>query len=161
MRTPVLALVLIALAAPAPATDFVLGLGYTDFSGANPNDNAVLGLEVQSAPLRSFLGADWSLGAAIDLHEAGGYWLGAGPAGLWQRRNDWFIEASVMPGYFEPGGSGNRLGSHFEIRSLIGVGRWLNDRLAVSVAFAHKSNAGTSSSNPGANSFLLRTRWRF
>lgn len=161
IRATALALALLTPAAPALAADFILGLGYTDFSGSSPNDNAVLGLEVQSDPLRRFLGADWSAGAAIELHEAGGYWLGAGPAAIWRRSDDWFIEASVMPGYFEPGGSGNRLGSHFEIRSLIGVGRKLNDRLSVSVAFAHKSNAGTSSDNPGANSFLLRTRWHF
>ena len=71
IRASALAFALLTPAAPALATDFILGLGYTDFSGLSPNDNAVLGLEVQSDPLRRFLGADWSAGAEIDLHEAG------------------------------------------------------------------------------------------
>lgn len=161
MRTYLLALAMLALATPAPAADVVVGLGYSDFSDDDHDDGARLDLEVYSDPFASLLGADWSIGAAIALHEAGGYWVGAGPSAVWGLRSNWFIEASVMPGYYEQAGSVNDLGSDFEIRSLIGIGRKLNRRVSVSLAATHTSNAGTGSDNPGVNSVLLRTRWHF
>ena len=61
-----------------------------------------------------------------------------------------------MPGAFFEGESRNDLGSEFEIRSLIGVGYRLDNGDSISLAVTHKSNASTSSFNPGVNAVLLR-----
>lgn len=145
----------------ATAADVVIGLGYSDFSDAAADDSATLEVEIHSEPIWHFAGADWSLAAAVLAHSEGDFFVGAGASALWPLRNRWFVEASVMPGYFDDAGGANSLGSDFEIRSLLGVGRQINDRLALSLAVAHKSNASTSSRNPGVNTVSLRTRWSF
>lgn len=161
MRALGLALALIVLPLAAPAGDIVIGLGYTDFSDDGANDSPVIELELHSDPLWQFGGGNWSLGTALTADGEGDFFVGAGPSVLWPLRNRWFVEASVMPGYYDAAEADNSLGGHFQIRSLIGVGRAVSDRVAVSVAFSHKSNAGTDDHNPGGNAITLRTRWSF
>ncbi len=145
----------------APAADVVVGLGYADFSDQAADDSAFLELELHSAPLWHFAGADWSLAGAVAVHGEGDVFVGVGPAALWPLGNRWFVEASVMPGFFEDAGGANSLGSDFEIRSLLGIGRHINDRLSLSLAASHKSNANLSDRNPGVNALSLRARWAF
>lgn len=145
----------------APAADAVIGLGYSDFSDDAASDSAILELELHSDPIWHFAGADWSVAGAVVAHAEGDFFIGAGPAALWPLRNRWFVEASVMPGYFDDAGGANSLGSDFEIRSLLGVGRQISDRLSLSLAVTHKSNAGSSDRNPGVNAVSLRSRWSF
>ncbi|MCT8328465.1 acyloxyacyl hydrolase [Albidovulum sediminis] len=157
------ALIALALAGPIPAAaaDLVFGLGYSDFNEPAASNSAILELEVHSRPRWHFAGADWSIAAAIVAHSEGDLFIGGGPAALWPLRDRWFVEASVMPGYFRDSGDGNDLGSNFEIRSLVGIGRRLNDTTAISLALTHKSNAGTSERNPGVNAVSLRLRRSF
>lgn len=145
----------------APATDAVIGLGYADFSDDAAVDSAILELELHSNPFGRFAGADWSIAGAIVAHSEGDFFVGIGPAAIWSLRNRWFVEASVMPGYFDNAVAANLLGSDFEIRSLLGVGRQISDRLSLSLAVSHKSNADISDRNPGANAVSLRSRWSF
>lgn len=161
MKPLILSLALLCVPLSSSAQEVVLGLGYSDFSGAGSTDSAVATIEVHSAPKWRFAGADVSLAGAVDLHRRSEFWAGAGVAAVWPLKRNWFVEASVMPGYYEPGNSGNYLGSHFEIRSLLGLGIRLNDNLAVSLAATHKSNAGTGDRNPGVNALMLRTRIAF
>lgn len=161
IRTLALATALALLPLAAAAADVVVGLGYSDFSDPAADDSAILELELHSNPLWHFVGADWSLAGAVVAHAEGDVFVGVGPAALWPLGNRWFVEASVMPGYFEEAGGANSLGSDFEIRSLLGIGRRINDRLSLSLAASHKSNANTSSRNPGVNSLGLRARWAF
>lgn len=158
MKPLILSLALLCAPLSAAAQEFVLGLGYSDFSGAGSTDSALASIEAHSAPKWRFAGADVSLAGAADLNKRSEFWVGAGVAAVWPLKSNWFVEASVMPGYYDSGNSGNSLGSHFEIRSLLGLGVRLNDNLAVSLAASHKSNAGTADSNPGVNSLILRTR---
>lgn len=149
----------IALAAPMPAAagDLVLGLGHADFK--DPATFVVL--EVHSRPHWRFAGADWSLAVAISDDNEGDVFVGVGPAGLWQLPDRWFIEASVMPGYFNQGNDANDLGSEFEIRSLLGIGRKVSNGLSLSLALSHTSNADTAKHNPGVNQLSVRLRRSF
>ncbi len=151
------------LAGPAPAAagDLVLGLGYSDFNEPAAMNSAILELEVHSRPRWHFAGADWSIAAAIVAHSEGDLFIGGGPAAVWPLRDRWFVEASVMPGLFRDSGDGNDLGSTFEIRSLLGVGRRISDTLSLSLALTHKSNASTAERNPGVNAVSLRLRRSF
>lgn len=155
----VMASAFLALAAPTPAAagDLVLGLGYADFN----DPAAVATLEVHSRPYWRFAGADWSIAGAISDDDAGDFFIGVGPAGLWQLRDHWFFEASVMPGYFSEGDDANDLGSEFEIRSLLGIGRKVSEGLSLSLAVSHKSNAGTAERNPGVDELSVRLRRSF
>ena len=161
MRPLALAALLALPPLAAPAADAVIGLGYSDFSDDAAENSAIVELELHSDPLWHFAGADWSVAGAVVAHAEGDLFIGAGPAAIWPLRNRWFIEASVMPGYFEDAGGANSLGSDFEIRSLLGVGRQISDRLSLSLAVTHKSNAGASDRNPGVNAVSLRSRWSF
>lgn len=155
----VIASTVLAFAAPMPAVagDLVLGLGYADYN----EPAAVVTLEVHSRPRWQFAGADWSLAAAISSDTEGDFFVGVGPAGLWQLRDRWFVEASVMPGYFSEGTDANDLGSEFEIRSLVGIGRKVSDEVSLSLAISHKSNAATAERNPGVDELSVRLRRSF
>lgn len=146
---------------PAQPAEFVIGLGFSSFSAADADNGATVEIEAHTDPLWRWAGADWSLGAAVELHADRQFWVGAGVSARWAIGQRWFVEASVMPGYYDPGTSGNDLGGPFEIRSLAGIGRKLNDRVSVSLAVSHTSNANTSRRNPGVNILSLRTSWAF
>jgi len=161
MKFLLLPLVLLCSDVPSLAQDVVVGIGYSSFLKSGARDSGIFGFEVHSRPKWRLAGADLALAAAVDLHGRDEYWVGAGVSAVWGLRRDWFVEASVLPGYYDPGRSGNSLGSHFEIRSLVGVGVALNERLSVSLAFTHKSNAGTANINPGVNALMLRSRISF
>ncbi|GAB4387524.1 acyloxyacyl hydrolase [Albidovulum sp.] len=158
-----LAALLVLPPAAAQAADVVIGLGYSDFNDARADDSAILELELHSDPIWHFAGADWSIAGAVVAHARGDVFVGAGPAAIWQMRNRWFVEASVMPGHFDAASGANSLGSDFEIRSLLGIGRAIGEGTSLSLAITHKSNAGSSSSgrNPGVNALSLRLRRSF
>ena len=67
----------------------------------------------------------------------------------------WFSEISLMPGIYKDWG-GSDLGSEFQVRSLIAIGKRFKNGQAVSLALTHKSNASTAARNPGVDSLLLR-----
>ncbi len=95
-------------------------------------------------------------GTALSLHENGDFHIGLGVVGLYALNERWFVEGSVMPGYFNPSIDLNDLGGDFQIRSLLGLGYALDNGNSVSLAITHKSNASTNDDNPGVNAVLLR-----
>jgi lipid A 3-O-deacylase len=151
----------LALTGPASGQEWVFGAGYADFAREASNDEAVLVLEYHNAPF--YLWGDLDLGFAgvLVAHTDGVLFGGAGISGIYDLPARWFIEGSVMPGYYSRASSNNDLGSQFEIRSLLGLGYTLGSGSRVSVALTHKSNASTASENPGVNSIQLRYRRRF
>lgn len=144
---------------PAMPADLVFSIGAADFSANGSDDTGFLTAEHYSDPIWRFLGADWSLGVAAMADFEGDLYVAVGPAAMWSLQNDWFVEASIMPGYYHSNDDNQSLGNDFEIRNLIGVGRKVSDRLAVSVAISHTSNADVGDSNPGMNALSLRARW--
>lgn len=87
--------------------------------------------------------------------------VGIGLFALYDFRDQWFIEASLMPGAYFNGTEGNWLGGHFQIRNLVALGYAVDDRHSLSFAFMHLSNADTTEFNPGMNALLLRWHRRF
>lgn len=152
---------LVCLASPATARDLVLSLGYGQFSAEGDREVAMLGIEAHTDRRGGFLGARWGLGVAGTFDDDGAVWVGLGPSAEWDLGRGWFVEASVMPGYYNGGSGGIDLGSELEIRSLIGIGREIGARSALSLALSHKSNADIGDINPGMNSLSLRLHWRF
>ncbi len=146
---------------PAQAADWVLGVGYSDFSGDRAEDAVALTVEVHGAPRWVFgsVAVGFAAGAMID--DIGDAWVGVGLSGLASLGDRWFVEASLMPGLYEEGQGRNDLGDAVEFRSLIGLGYALDPDTRLSVAVDHRSNAGLGDDNPGVNTFSLRVRRAF
>lgn len=161
MRFTLAFIILMAGAAQVQAQEWVLGLGYADFSNGASEDQGLIDLELHAVPFYESgrFQAGWA--GAVSVHFNGDFFVGAGLAGMLTFKGGWFLEGSVMPGYYRPSTPLNDLGSDFEIRSLLGVGYTLNSGDRVSLALTHKSNAATSSVNPGVNSIELRLRKQF
>lgn len=147
---------LAASAFSASAQEVVLGAGYSDFHREASEDGAVFSVDYLHTPFYEGqrVSARWAGG--FDVQETGDVYAGIGISGTFALRNDWFIETSVMPGAYFEGKDENDLGSAFEIRSLLAVGKRLENGQAVSLAISHKSNASTADENPGVNSLTLR-----
>ncbi|MEP2889515.1 acyloxyacyl hydrolase [Tateyamaria sp.] len=155
LRSASLACALSFLALPAASQEITLGLGVTDFSESG-DDSAVFDFEYRHSSFFERRRFSAAFGVNASVSAEGDLFVGAG---LWNRvqfDNGVFIDSSIMPGFYEEGTAGNDLGQTFEIRSLLGVGYKFDNGRAISAAIAHKSNAGLSDDNPGANSYSIR-----
>jgi lipid A 3-O-deacylase len=141
------------------AADLVVSFGQSDFVLKGAEDDKIYGAEVHLDPFARWRGAEFSFAAAADVHDTGTFWVGAGVSAVRPFGNGWFVEASLMPGYFEPKQVQQDLGSALEFRSLLGVGRRISNQASISLAVSHKSNAGTAANNPGVNLIRLRLRY--
>ncbi|UWQ29393.1 acyloxyacyl hydrolase [Leisingera sp. M523] len=145
-----------AAAMPAAAQEVTLGLGYSNYSRAGSEDSALFAAEYLHAPFHEGRLLSTRFGAVLEVQETGDVFAGVGISGVVDLKNNWFIETSVMPGAYHESSLGNDLGSTFEIRSLLAVGKRFHNGKAVSLALSHKSNASTADQNPGVNSLTLR-----
>ena len=145
----------------AMAEAWIFGVGVNDFTELSTKDRAIGSIEYQTDSVTQIWGVDTSLAVAASFHASRDIWAGFGLAAFYPLQNKWFVEGSVMPGFYFHEDPSNDLGSRFEIRSLIGIGRQISDSTALSVAITHKSNAGTSDVNPGVNALLVRLRYAF
>ena len=159
LKPLILAACLALSPASARATDLVLSFGPSDFVLEHAEDDNVVGLEAHLPAFAEWGGISFSVAGAADMHETGTYWVGAGISAVRPLGEAWFLEASLMPGYFRASRKAQDLGSGLEFRSLVGIGRRLSDRVSLSLAVSHKSNAGTSTRNPGVNLIRLRLRY--
>ena len=148
---------------PAAAAEVVFGLGYTDFTTNAAENSTLAEVEIHGDPFTRIGEVDLSWAAAVAVHQSDDYWIGAGISGLYEfgTNRDWFIEASAMPGCYHADEEANDLGSNFEARLLLGIGRRIRPNNRLSVAFEHKSNDSTAKRNPGVNSVALRIRRSF
>ena len=145
----------------APAQTIVFGAGYADFSEDQSVDQAIFSLEYQHRPFHEATRFSATWGGALSVDEDGDTHIGLGLIGLYTFADRWFLEGSVMPGYYDQSNVLNDLGGSFQIRSLFGIGYTLNNGNAVSLAITHKSNASTQEENPGVNAFLVRYHYAF
>lgn len=136
--------------------DFVVGVGPTDF---DDDDVAVFELEYHSKPIWNIGRTDISVSGAVVVGSEGNFFVGGGVSAQRPLSNDWFIEASFAPGYYEDGGPTTDLGNDLEFRTLIGVGRSLANGTKLSVGLSHISNGGLGDNNPGVNAVTLRFRF--
>ncbi len=153
---PILALAAGLFASAATAGDFVVGLGPTDFDDTSVN---ALELEYHTDPIWNFRIADVSVGGAAIIYDEGSFFVGAGVSAVRSLKNNWFIEASFMPGYYDNNEPETDLGNDLEFRSMIGFGREFSNGTRVSLGVSHISNASLGDSNPGVNTLTLRFRF--
>ncbi|MEM8631558.1 MAG: acyloxyacyl hydrolase [Pseudomonadota bacterium] len=139
----------------------VLGLGYNSFSAQDGDDSGALALEIHGDPFWQWGSADFSLAGGAEITGEGDFWIGAGVSVFVPISGQWFFEASVMPGYYDPGTIGNDLGYDLEFRSLGGIGYAFENGYKLSLAIDHKSNASLGDENPGVNTVSLRVRREF
>ncbi|PRZ50178.1 acyloxyacyl hydrolase [Tritonibacter scottomollicae] len=140
----------------AQAQELVFGFGHADFLAEQADDGAYLSADYLGTRDWRLLGFDAGLGVTALVHETGDIFLGGGLQAQRDLGQRWFIEASVMPGAFFEGEKANDLGSTFEIRSLVGIGRELRGGRRLTLAFTHISNASIGDQNPGLNAISLR-----
>jgi hypothetical protein len=140
----------------ASAGDFVVGLGAADF-----DDTAITAFELEyhTDPIWRFRVADVSVAGAAVVYDEGNFFVGVGVSAIRNLKNNWFIEASFMPGYYDSNGPETELGNDLEFRSMIGLGREFSKGVRMSVGLSHISNGGLGDSNPGANALTLRFRF--
>ena len=95
-----LSAVLALSAGMAHAQSIVLGAGFADFSDRDSDDHALVALEYQHRPFHQATRFSVGWGAALSIDEAGDTHIGAGLVGLYSLNDRWFLEGSVLPGYF-------------------------------------------------------------
>lgn len=151
------AVALVLSATAAHAADWVVGLGTTEFSRDGASDAAIATLELHATPRARAGPFNIALAAGIEVDAEGDYWIGAGVSARAPIRNSrWVFELSLMPGFYDDAIAENDLGGNLQFRSLVGLGFRLDNGSVVSIAASHKSNAGLSGENPGANAIMLR-----
>jgi hypothetical protein len=161
MKKTATTLALLLAAQTAQAQSLVFGAGYSDFSNSAAEDEAAFALEYHHRPFHKATRFSASWGAALTVDTASNVHIGIGLIGLYTFAERWFVEGSVMPGYFSESDELNDLGGEFQIRSLLSLGYTLDNGNKVSFAITHKSNASTNIENPGVNSALLRYHYQF
>jgi hypothetical protein len=149
------------VATTAQAQSIILGAGYADYSSSNSEDLGIISLEYQHRPFHEATRFSATWGGTVSVTEDGDTHVGAGLIGIYTFADRWFVEGSVMPGYYDESNARNDLGGSFQIRSLLGIGYTLDSGNKVSVAVTHKSNASTQEDNPGVNALLVRYHFAF
>ncbi|MGR3617538.1 MAG: acyloxyacyl hydrolase [Paracoccaceae bacterium] len=147
---------LTAFSTPVLSQSLVLGAGFADFSSSRSADDAVASVEYHHTPFHERPRFRAGVGGSLSVHLNGDVHIGAGLYGVYDLADRWFIEGSVMPGFFVAADQFNDIGGEFQIRSLLGVGYTFDNGNSLSLAVTHKSNASTSAFNPGVNAVLVR-----
>lgn len=141
---------------PAQSQELIVGGGFADYSASHSKDTGIFSAEYHFSPQLNKGNTRIGFGGSVSIFGTEDIHLGFGPVAVFDLNKNWFIEASVMPGLYFNNEERNDLGSSFEIRSLLSVGKQLKNGHAVSLALTHKSNASTAPQNPGVNAVLLR-----
>lgn len=161
MRSLLVSVAILAAASAAQAQSLIFGAGYADYSDSQSVDQAIFSLEYQHRPFHQATRFSATWGGALSVDKDGDTHVGVGLIGIYTFADRWFLEGSVMPGYYNESNALNDLGGNFQIRSLFGVGYTLNSGNKISMAITHKSNASTQDDNPGVNSLLVRYHYGF
>lgn len=157
MKIAYLALLACLSATQIEAQELVVGLGYTDFNDNAADNGGVLEVEYHFAPRWQLGGGDVYFAVAAMTDDPGDYFIGAGLGAEFPLGDaGWFLQGSVIPGYYDASGAGNDLGSDLEFRSSLALGYRMQSGWALSAAATHISNAGIGDANPGLTMATLR-----
>jgi hypothetical protein len=93
----------------------------------------------------------------VSVSGNGASWVGAGFKWTSEGIIDgpFFVETSLMPGYFYRG-DGPDIGGHLHFRSAFGIGYQFDNEATLSVLYDHRSNADTQDLNPGLETIAVR-----
>lgn len=120
-----------------------------------------LAIEGHARPFAHIGKVDIAFGVRAAFEDSNSLWIGAGLALNAPVGEVWVVEATLMPGYYDPGSGDFDLGHDLEFHSGIGLGYPIDEKTTVSVAVSHLSNGGIGERNPGRNSIALRVSHRF
>ncbi|SFS10996.1 acyloxyacyl hydrolase [Yoonia litorea] len=100
-----------------------------------------------------------TIGASVT--DTSDIWIGAGAKWSTERISDGpvYLELSLMPGLYLQG-DGEDLGFPMQFRGSLSAGYHFDNGASLSVVFDHRSNANTSSLNPGLETLGLRLSWQ-
>jgi hypothetical protein len=150
-----------ALASAASAQAIVLEIFKSDVEEMADFQPTGVAVEYQGRPLWPWATASFGLGLRISADDGESLWMGGGLYAEVPLGPRWVTEATLMPGYYDPGSSDFDLGSDLEFQSSLGLGYRINEKARLSLAITHLSNAGTADRNPGRNALALRLRRSF
>lgn len=157
MKIAHVALLVCLTATQLEAQELVVGLGYTDFNDDTAENGAVLQVEYHFAPRWQFGSGEAHFVVAAMTSDPGDYFIGAGLGAEFPLGDKgWFVQGSVIPGYYNASSAGNDLGNDLEFRSSLALGYRMQSGWAISAAATHMSNAGIGDSNPGVTTASLR-----
>ena len=123
-------------------------------AGFDPDGGGGMVLEYHKGGEFSGEAKNWPWAAAIRADADSDLWVGAGVHRQFNLSSRLFIEASFMPGYYNP--EDTDLGGNIHFRTLAGLGLRLGGDSALSVSVDHLSNGGLTSSNPGSELVSVR-----
>ena len=117
----------------------------------------------EPAPHEGYLGYDLSPARGpfqptfgLSVTDEGSTWIGLGVKTMWEIGNDgFFVEGSVMPGYYWAG-AGPDLGGGLQFRSALGGGFEFANGSTLALLYDHRSNAGLDDLNPGLETIGIR-----
>ena len=156
MKAVCLAAALCATATLAPAQELVFGAGVTEFKQVGTTNDAYFAVEYHATPFYENGSFALGLGGVASVQAGGDVFLGGGLVSTFAFSPEWSLEASIMPGAYFENSALTDLGDTLEFRSLIGLAYQMKSGDKISLALAHKSNAGLGTINPGSNTLMLR-----
>ena len=135
------------------AQDVVIGAGF------DPDGGGGMVLEYHKGGEFSGELENWPWASAIRVDADSDLWMGAGVHTQFDLSGQLFIEASFMPGYYNP--EDTDLGGNIHFRSLAGLGFRFGSDSALSISIDHLSNGGLTSSNPGSELVSVRYSYTY
>ena len=152
---PTYALILIAHTSQVMAEDLTFGIGSANIGNSAPG-SPTFQIEYHSDPIWEFERVRVSAAVALQAEGNSTFYVGGGLSTIWNFAESWFVEGSLLAGYYDEGRDGVDLGSDLQFRSLVGIGYHLPNKSSVSFALDHLSNAGFDRINPGRESVTIR-----
>ena len=122
--------------------------------GFDPDGGGGVVLEYHKGGTFSGLVTNWPWATALRFDADSDLWVGAGLHNQLNISGPFFIEASFMPGYYNP--EDTDLGGNIHFRSLIGLGFQFAGDSALSISIDHLSNGGLTTNNPGSELVTMR-----
>ena len=157
----VAATVSVATGSTAAAQAVLFEINKTDVEEMASFEPSGLALEYQTRPFGAWGNLSFGAGVRVSGDDGESLWVGAGLYAEAPLGENWVAEATLMPGFYDPGSLDFDLGGDFEIHSSLGMGYRVSETSRVSLAITHLSNAGTADRNPGRNALALRLRHSF
>lgn len=154
-------LVVAAMTQPAASSEFIFAVGTDDVLDHTGTQAAAVRLEYHLGPFLERGRFKLKPAVALYYDADDDLWVGAGVAGVFDLNERWFLEGSLLAGYYDPGPGGTQLGHELEFSTLVGAGYRFSETRAISLAIDHKSNHGLSDTNPGSETVMLRYQVRF
>ncbi len=156
-----LSLPFLPVASPASAQALVFELFKSDVEEMADFEPTGVALELQGRPQWQWGNLSFGLGLRVSADDGESLWLGAGGYAEAPLGEVWIAEATLMPGYYDPGSDDFDLGNSLQFLSSVGMGYRITEKSRLSLAITHLSNGGTADRNPGRNALALRLRHAF